>query len=369
MPEDRPSRSRRPSGGPAKRGGGSGSARPGGPRGSRPSGGRPGRGPGRPDGAGRGSQGGRSGRPGGKPGSKPGGRPGARSGRPPRDRDAEQRPDTRTAAQRRADEVRKTRGPRRTQNSPEREQAKIEGRQVEQWIDEGALRDEAIAATARAARPPRERGEVQIDPEVVAEIHAALDPQRARRLADRLAMASQALDRERFDEARRITYALAKELPTVAAVHEVHGLASYRMGRWKQAAASLELARQLRRDPALLPVLADCYRALHRWLDVESVWRDLKSASPDHETMTEGRIVMAGAMADRGDLKGAIKLLLDSEKPPKRVREHHLRQWYVLGDLHDRAGDVVGATRWFRHVAAVDGDFADVHARLRALGR
>src|SRR5690606_9364731 len=151
-----------------------------------------------------------------------------------------------------------------------------------------------------------------------------------KRLSERLAMASNALDRERFDEARRITYALAKELPTVAAVHEVHGLASYRMGRWKQAAASLELARQLRADASLLPVLADCYRALRRWLDVESVWRDIKSASPPHEIMTEGRIVMAGAMADRGDVKGAIKLLLDAEKPPKRVRDHHLRQWYVL---------------------------------------
>ena len=30
---------------------------------------------------------------------------------------------------------------------------------------------------------------------------------------------------------------------------------------------------------------------------------------------------------------------------PKRVREHHLRQWYVLGDLHDRAGDPIEATR------------------------
>jgi predicted TPR repeat methyltransferase len=99
------------------------------------------------------------------------------------------------------------------------------------------------------------------------------------------------------------------------------------------------------------------------------VWRDLKSTSPTHEVMTEGRIVMAGAMADRGDLKGAIKLLLSAEKPPKRVRDHHLRQWYVLADLHDRAGDAVAATRWFREVAAVDPAFADVRERLRALGR
>lgn len=264
--------------------------------------------------------------------------------------------------------MRATRGPRRTERTPEHEQEKIDNRTVEQWIDEGSLREEAVAATTRAQRP-RRSPDADIDPEVVAEIHAALTPERAKRLSERLGMASQALDRERFDEARRITYALAKELPSVAAVHEVHGLACYRMGRWKQAAASLESARQLRPDPALLPVLADCYRALRRWLDVESVWRDLKSASPNHETMAEGRIVVAGALADRGDLRGAIQMLREADKGTKRVREHHLRQWYVLGDLHDRAGDTVSAARYFRQVAAADHDFADVTDRLRALGR
>lgn len=268
--------------------------------------------------------------------------------------------------------MRATRGPRRTPSTPESEREKIESREIEAWVDEGSLRDAAEAATARAAGPARrdrKGSEADVDPEVVAQIHSVLDPARAKRLSERLGMASQALDRERFDEARRITYALAKELPTVASVHEVHGLACYRLGRWKQAAASLELARQLRPDPALLPVLADCYRALHRWMDVESVWNDLKAASPEHAVMTEGRIVMAGAMADRGDLKGAIKLLNSAERPPKRVRDHHMRQWYVLADLYDRAGDAVTASRWFRHIASYDPAYADVPERLRALGR
>lgn len=162
---------------------------------------------------------------------------------------------------------------------------------------------------------------------------------------------------------------LRRELPQVAAVHEVSGLASYRLGKWRQAAASLELARQLRPDPALLPVLGDCYRALKRWNDVESVWNDLRSASPTHEVMSEGRIVAAGALADRGELKAAIDLMMAGEKPPKKVRPHHLRQWYVLADLHDRAGDSITASRWFREIAANDAGFADVRERLRALGR
>ena len=54
---------------------------------------------------------------------------------------------------------------------------------------------------------------------------------------------------------------------------------------------------------------------------------------------------------------------------PKKIREHHLRQWYVLGDLHDRSGDIIKARQFFGMIAEVDPDFADVPDRLRSLGR
>jgi predicted Zn-dependent protease len=287
-----------------------------------------------------------------------------------RAQDARRRGDRepRTEAERRAAAVRATRGPRRTPRTPEREQEQIESRSTEQWIDEGSIRAEAEAATSRAAGRARERRPADVDPEVVAEIQGAVDPRRATQLAERLASAQSALDRERFDEARRMVAPLVRQLPQVAAVHEVNGLAAYRTGRWTQAAQSLELARQLRPDPSLLPVLADCYRALRRWRDVEQVWGEIKAASPPHDVMAEGRVVVASALADRGDLKQAIELLA-GQKTPKRVREHHLRQWYVLADLSDRAGDTVTAARWFGEIAARDPAFADVRDRLRALGR
>lgn len=162
---------------------------------------------------------------------------------------------------------------------------------------------------------------------------------------------------------------LVRELPQVAAVHEVNGLASYRLGRWRQAAQSLELARQLRPDPSLLPVMADCYRALKRWQDVDAVWSDVKSASPQHEIMAEARIVVAGAHADRGEFAEALEIMRPAQQAPKRIRAHHLRQWYVIADLFDRAGDTVSAARWFEQVAAHEPHFADVRDRLRSLGR
>lgn len=266
--------------------------------------------------------------------------------------------------------MRATRGPRRTERTPERDQEKIESRTTEEWIDEGSVRSEAAAATRRAAGGTvRGRQPAEVDPEVAAEIQAALSPERAKRLTERLASASAALDRERFEEAKRIVTPLVRELPHVAAVHEVNGLASYRLGRWKQASQSLELARQLHDDPSLLPVLADCYRAQHRWHDVDAVWDEIKSTSPPHDVMAEGRIVVANSLAERGDLKDAISMMNSVSQRPKRVRDHHLRQWYVLADLYDRAGDTMAASRWFTEVARNDPHFADVSERLRALGR
>jgi tetratricopeptide (TPR) repeat protein len=275
----------------------------------------------------------------------------------------------RTEAERRAAEVRARRGPRPPRD-PDKEAARIAERTVEQWIDEGSVRAEAEAAARRATSVPRRRsGGDRVSPDVAAQVAEAVGNRRSERLLERLAAASNALDRERFDEARRIVTPLTKELPDVAAVHEVAGLVAYRLGRWKQAAAELEAARSLKPAPELLPVLADSYRALRRWGEVDRLWADVRRASPAHDVMSEARIVVAGAHADRGDLRAAIDLLQATARPPKRVRDHHLRQWYALADLYDRAGDTVDARRWFRAVAEHDPDFVDVTDRLRALGR
>jgi tetratricopeptide (TPR) repeat protein len=199
--------------------------------------------------------------------------------------------------------------------------------------------------------------------------HAARDPRRAGVLADRLAQAQHALDRDRFDEARRVATVLAREAPGVAAVHEVLGLAAYRTGRWKQAVVELEEAQSLRPSVDLLPVIADSYRALRKFGDVERVWKELRELSPEPPVMAEGRIIAASALADQGDLAGALRTMAKATAIPKRVRDDHLRQWYVLGDLHDRAGDTLDAIRWFELVARHDGDFVDVRERLRGLGR
>lgn len=232
------------------------------------------------------------------------------------------------------------------------------------------MRDAAAGAASRAVgEAPVRREPKPLDPGIGEELADALGAQRGARLSTRLAQASEALDRERFDEARRIAASIAKEAPNVSAVQEVIGLASYRLGRYKPAVAALQAAQELHANPALLPVIADAYRGLRRWSAVERVWGQIKAASPSHDVLAEGRIVMANALADQGDVTGAVAVMLDGRKAPKRVRDHHLREWYVLGDLYDRAGDTIAARRWFGAIADTDAEFYDVMERLRGLGR
>lgn len=274
-----------------------------------------------------------------------------------------------TDAQRRAAEVDARRGPRPPRD-PESDRRWADERITEEWVDEGSVRDVARAAATRAGSDTKPKREVTpLDDDIAAELVDALGGQRGNRLSERLAQASEALDRERFDEARRLAAAIAKEAPNVSAVQEVLGLASYRLGRYKPAVAALQAAQELNENPPLLPVIADAYRGLRRWSAVERVWEQIKAASPSQDVMAEGRIVMANSLADQGDLQGAVAVMLDGRKPPKRVRDHHLREWYVLGDLYDRLGETISARRWFGAVADESPQFVDVMERLRGLGR
>ena len=253
------------------------------------------------------------------------------------------------------------------------EQTRVE-REPEIWIDEGPIRAAAESATERAGRPgpatkrvttPRRPGELA--PEVASKVEEVLEPRRAARLKERLLQAQVALEGERFTDSLRMARSLVKEMPQVAAVHEVIGLSSYRLGKWRDAIASLEIARTLRPRVEDLPVLADCYRALRRWTELDQVWAEIKESSPSHEVMAEGRIVYAGSLAERGDLRGAISVMTKVAAVPRRIHPHHMRQWYVLADLYDRAGDVQRAREMFRRIATIDPRFADVKARLASL--
>lgn len=191
----------------------------------------------------------------------------------------------------------------------------------------------------------------------------------SRRVIERVALALDAFEKGRYAESRRIIVPVTRECEGVEFIHEIAGLSLYRSGSWRDAAEHLEIARKQSGGSTLNhPMLADCYRALKRYDKVEELWKELKDASPDAAIVAEGRIVAAGALADKGDLQGAVRTMEQVRKDPSKVREHHLREWYVLADLYDRSGDVIKAREWFTKVARADKGFADVETRLAELG-
>jgi thioredoxin-like negative regulator of GroEL len=267
-----------------------------------------------------------------------------------------------------------------------------EGWRPEEWIDEGELRDEATEAVGRSrdasrqgSRPRRpgpgsgkdtaqrqaggtpEQARDHPAPPPSDDVRKAIAPNRLPRFEARLRDAGEAFKRERYEEARRILRPLADQAPRVSAVRELYGLTLYRLGRWAPAIRELEAFRAQTGSTEQHPVLADCYRALGRYAEVEELWDELRAASPSAELVAEGRIVAAGARADQGRLDDAIRLLEAAAKPTKRPRVHHLRMAYALADLYERAGDLPRARELFTRVAASDADFVDVESRLRAL--
>lgn len=244
-----------------------------------------------------------------------------------------------------------------------------EARREEEWVLVEEVRDEASGAVARGARRrPAEPPATDLADQVRAQLAKAVGSTRSARVERRLGEAAEHFEAERYADAARILKKLSDEAPTVAAVRELYGLTLYRQGRWTAAARELEAFRLLSGSTEQHPVLADCYRALRQWPQVEELWGELRASSPSAELVTEGRIVVAGSLADRDRTVEAIDLLQKGWSFPRRPQVHHLRRAYALADLYERIGEVPRARELFRRIAVADPDVADVQVRLRNLG-
>lgn len=206
---------------------------------------------------------------------------------------------------------------------------------------------------------------------IMDELAVAVGPERGAAVGRRLAAAARAYERDRYQDAFRITRPMVDEVPESAAVRELHGLVCYRLGRWRDAIRHLTAAGGVAGDdPSQLPVRMDCHRALGHHHKVGQLWEELRAASPAAEVVVEGRLVLAADLADQGRLGDAIALLVAGGvgRDLRRPAARHLRQWYLLADLSERAGDLHRARELFERVVAADPDVADAAERLAALG-
>lgn len=190
---------------------------------------------------------------------------------------------------------------------------------------------------------------------------------RGSRYYDQLMKAADAYSRDHERDALRLLRPLRDALPDAPSVRELLGLTHYRLAHYPAAIKELEAFTNLSGSVEQHPVLMDTYRAQQRWRKVDERWRELTAASPGAELVTEGRIVAAGALADRGRLDDAIALLARADRKVVQPKPHHLRLWYALAELEERAGNVPRARGLFDRVRREDAGFADVAERLAAL--
>jgi tetratricopeptide (TPR) repeat protein len=221
--------------------------------------------------------------------------------------------------------------------------------------------DEVVLAPKRK----RNRGGSTVDVTEVGFTGVAKDTES--KVRRRLMEAATAFERERFGDAQRMCQSIEKLAPGAPEVAELLGLSYYRQGKWREAIRELERFEALTGTVEQHPVLADCFRARGDYARVAALWIELGEGSPSAELVEEGRIVSAGALADQGKVKDAIRMLETAPKAPKKLKIHHLRRWYALADLYERGGDLKRAKRLFTEIEAQSPGFGDVAQRIRML--
>jgi tetratricopeptide (TPR) repeat protein len=208
---------------------------------------------------------------------------------------------------------------------------------------------------------------VHLSDELVRELSGAVRPGKAEILVKTFADAVAAYAAGDLDEAIRLgdqSKHMALRSPNA---REFLGLALYAAGRWKEAATELSTFRRIAGSTEQNHVLADCYRALGKPGRAVELCDEIDPARAGEEVYFEGAIVAAGALADLGRLDEAIARLEGLNLDPDVAQAHHIRTWYVLGDLLERKGRFTQARGWFEAVAAADAEMTDAPQRAERL--
>lgn len=210
---------------------------------------------------------------------------------------------------------------------------------------------------------------------VMSEIRSAVDGG-AREVALALSTGATAIDEERPDVARRYLAWARQQAPRSGAIREALGVALYHDGAYRDALSELRAYRRLSGRLDQNHVIADCLRALGR--PVSEVAEDVEAMLEDDDVPAERRIegvlVLAGRIADDGDLEGgravlrrADDLVHELDRSGDELPEALVRLWYVEGDLAQRDHDPETARRWFRQVIDAEQESYDARERLESL--
>jgi tetratricopeptide (TPR) repeat protein len=204
-----------------------------------------------------------------------------------------------------------------------------------------------------------------LDDDWIEELRHTSRPGTADRAAAIVSRALKALssgDSERAASLAREAKAVA---PRSGRVRELLGLASYRSGNWQEALRELLAYRRLTGLLEESHVIADCYRALGHPERALAVCAEISPRAVSPAVWAETVIIAASTLAGQGEVERALAELKKADLEPRQVQDYHLRLWYVLADILERAGRQTEARAVWERIYAEDPDFFDVTDRLR----
>lgn len=225
-----------------------------------------------------------------------------------------------------------------------------------------------------AARPPAKRSEetgrppgpalpdearAELLPRAVQRALSTLTPDLAELTGRHLAAAGLLID---ADPSRALAHArYAKERAArMPETREALGVAAYASGDFALARTELRAARRMTGAPELIPLLADCERALGR-PDAALELAALPEASRlGRDDRLELAIVIAGARLDLGQAPQAVAVLtlpeLGAPDSAAAASPAILRLWYAYADALDAAGRREEAAERMARVAELDDE-------------
>ena len=137
-------------------------------------------------------------------------------------------------------------------------------------------------------------------------------------------------------------------------VREAAAETAYAAGEYAVALREFRAIRRMSGGDELIPVIADCERALGRPRDALEVLGELDPKSKDIWLRIECLLVEAGVRADLGQTAEAMRLLQAaiSRKVGPPFGQARLR--YAYANLLEQEGNLEGAREWFSSAAALD---------------
>ncbi len=197
-----------------------------------------------------------------------------------------------------------------------------------------------------------------------------LGPELALRVGRHLAAAALALDEDPAAALAHARYA-RQRAPRLAETREALGVAAYAAGDFTLARAELRTARRMTGSAGLIPLLADCERALGRPAEAVALARADGVAALDRQDQLELLLVVAGARLDLGEPLEALRVLtvpeLRADDEEALAEPAILRTWYVYAEVLAAAGRPEEAAAWFARVDGLDDEITDAGERLAAL--